>query len=35
MARSRASDVVIGGIALLAELAAIVTMHVRRVKSRS
>jgi len=33
--RSRTSELVIGGAALIAELAAVVAMHVRRVKSRS
>ena len=33
--RSRTSELVIGGAALVAELAAVVAMHLRRVKSRS
>jgi len=33
--RSRTSELVIGSAALIAELAAVVAMHVRRVKSRS
>ena len=33
--RSRTSELVIGGVALVAELAAVVAMHLRRIKSRS
>jgi membrane protein len=33
--RSRASELIIGGVALVAELAAVVAMHLRRVKSRT
>jgi len=33
--RSRTSDALIGGLAIVAELAAIVAIHVRRAKSRS
>ena len=33
--RSRTSELVIGGAALVAELAAVIAMHVRRIKARS
>ena len=33
--RSRTSELVIGGVALVAELAAVVAMHLQRIKSRS
>jgi membrane protein len=33
--RSRSSELLLGGAALVAELAAVIAMHVRRVKTRS
>jgi len=33
--RSRTSELLIGGAALVAELAAVIAMHVRRVRTRS